>query len=389
MGKQTAGKIQEKLENSVLKGLQMEWNHIHKNIPKGHRHDIRLPQFTLFDGKAESSKSTDKGFVGRGTLAHWNENRYMISFRRSFVLNAEWGFVCDVLAHEMAHQLAATFEGSKQETAHGPLFQKACTIVKADPAASSYINYYAPRSGLAVPQKQVDKLIKKVKKLMQLAESKNEHEASAAAAKANDLITRYNLNILDQNQKQQYISVHLGTPQLRQAPGAYEVTHILEKHYFVQIVWISSWVKEKEKMGHVAEATGTPSNIEIASYVHDYIHNYINTQWEAYKKSGRVQGNRKASFARGIAKGFMEKLLQQQKTTVQDYTQTSGKELVTLTDRNLDKHVTDRYSGLQRFSRKTSVDPSTYDAGKQAGQNLNISRGVHHKSGNKGLLLTG
>ncbi|MFZ5569738.1 MAG: DUF7168 domain-containing protein [Thermodesulfobacteriota bacterium] len=371
MHKPTSAAIQEQLDNSILKGLQLEWQAIHQELAEEYRSRIRLPVFRLTGGIHPT--------------ASWTEAGYLLSFSREFILGTDWGSLIEVLRHEMAHQLASSLDGARKEPPHGPLFRKACDILHADPRATGTRRILQDSVRDDTPQ---DRLIRKVRLLMQLAESENPHESALAAAKANELITKYNLAILETPEKRSFVSLFLGEPALRHAASTVSITALLEAHYFVQVVWISSYVLAKGKMGRVPEVSGTPPNVLIASYVFDYLQQYITSRWDEYRRKEKSARKGKAGFALGIVDGFRKTLDKRKSETMEGYRKkTTPNHLVLLEDDQLNHYVGFRYHRLRSFRRASDVDPSAYSAGKTIGEKLVISKGIDHQPVESGRLL--
>jgi len=371
---------QQNLENSILKGLVYEWKKIYSNLPEAYKKTIRQPVFSLSDGQ-----------IFGGRVATWQSKTYRICFKRNFILAARWSNVLDVLRHEMAHQLADTFYGNNQETSHGQCFKRACSILQADPSASAAI---VPRSQriiddtLHAPEQKEDRLIVRVQKLMSLAKSSNQIEAEAAAAKANELITKYNLEILAADTDRDFCSLLLCQPALRH-PGWYLwITGVLNEFYFVNIIWVGAFCVDRSKPGRSPEVSGTAQNVQIAHYVFDFINKYIDTQWETYRKNHDVSWRDKTSFAKGVVRGFREKLTVQKNKTIENFKhacETSA--LVRTDDPKLSVYIKERYKRLRSFGGPSSIQPQHFNEGKKAGQNLVISKAVCHHAGNTGLQI--
>ena len=104
---------------------------------------------------------------------------------RNVVLNHSWDAVREILLHEMAHQFAEQVLGASNEPPHGPKFKRGCYLLRANPSASGN---YRPLDELIFDDSTgpEDKIMVRVKKLMALARSKNQHGAEAAMAKAHD-----------------------------------------------------------------------------------------------------------------------------------------------------------------------------------------------------------
>ena len=116
---------------------------------------------------------------------------------------------------------------------------------------------------------------------MSLAKSTNRHEAEAAMTKAHDLMRKYNIDLLNKSSHRNFVSMFIGSPALRHHREEYHLANLLQKYYFVQGLWVSSYVLAKEKMGRVFEISGVPENVKIASYVYDFVKHTIDSTGDA------------------------------------------------------------------------------------------------------------
>ena len=94
---------------------------------------------------------------------------------------------------------------------HGPKFLRACNLLRANPKASGNYRPLHERISHELPGPE-DKIMLRVKKLMALAESQNQHEAELAMAKAHEFIAKYNIDLLAHNEDRNFISVLLASP---------------------------------------------------------------------------------------------------------------------------------------------------------------------------------
>lgn len=361
---------QEELENRILHGLSCEWERTLWVLDPSYRKKMRPPLFSLRD-------MNDRW----GT---WRGKKREICLSRNLVLNHSWGSVREVLLHEMAHQLAEEVLGAWNEPPHGSLFLKACHLLRANPKASGNYKTLDERISQETSSSE-DRILLRVKKLMALAESPNQHEAEAAMTKTHDLIAKYNLDLLDREKKRDFISVFVGRPVLRHFAEDYFLAHLLQDFYFVQGIWVSAYVPEKRKMGRALEINGTIPNARMASYVHDFVKRFIHSQWAEYNKDKGLNRYRLTDFAVGIIEGFRSKLESQQK----EKDKTGGSvALIKLQDPLLKEYLAYRYphtamvkTGAGRQDGRVRKD------GKQIGKNLVISKGVMDRARSRGLQL--
>ncbi len=361
---------QENLERCLLHGLSCEWEKALWVLSSTYREKMRPPLFRLKDMK--------------GCWGIWSGSKREISLSRDLPLNHSWDSVREVLLHEMAHQFVHEVFLASDEPPHGPLFQKACHLLRANPRASG--NYpplderiFGPESSL--PQ---DRMLRKVKKLLALAESRNPHEADAAMAKAHDLIAKYNLTMkAGSDETRCFESAFVGAPALRHPPEDYALAHLLQDFYFVQGIWVPAYVAEKEKMGRVLEISGTIQNIRMAGYVHDFVRHFARAQWTAYSAEKQLQRHHRTDFTLGIIEGFRAKLVAQRKGGSR-----TSQALMKIEDPLLRKYLRYRYPQTAKVSRGGGrQDQAVWKDGLQAGQSLVIFQGIRDHGGSKGLLI--
>ena len=364
--------IQEELERCILYGLACQWEEALWVLDSPHDELMQKPLFRLGDMKNK--------------LGGWSRERREICLSRNLVLNHPWDAVVDVLLHEMAHQFADEVLGSSDEPPHGPTFQRACHLLRANPKASDKYEPLDERI-LRESSRSEDRIMQRVKKLMALAQSQNQHEAEAAMAKAHQLIGKYNVDLLTHEKNRNFVSVFVGKPALRHFREEYRLSRLLRDFYFVYGIWMPAYVVDKGKMGRVLEITGTVQNLKIAHYVHDFVRQFISSQWEEYNRDKGLNRYRKTDFAVGIIDGFRSKLESQRgkKTKVRGRRDRS---LIKIEDSLLKEYVGYRYPRVRNFSRKASTqDCKVLDDGMNTGKKLVISKGITEKGKSKTLLI--
>jgi len=362
-------KLQETLERNILHGLSLEWDHSLWVLDEPERSKMKKPLFSLRD-------------MGR-KLGTWSSEKNEISLSRDHVLNCPWDDTREILIHEMAHQYADQVLHARDETPHGPLFRNACQRLRANPSASGHVRTLHERLQ-SNPRDHHDRHLMRIKKLMSLAESKNQHEAEAAMAKAHDLMKKYNLQVIAQHQTREFVSVFVGRPALRHFRESYYIANLLQDYYFVQGLWVSAYVLEKGKMGRVLEISGTCRNIKIATYVYDFVNRYIDSQWAAYKKNKKMNRYRKSDFAVGLVEGFTNKLACRKNAPKKDRPPET-RALVKFQDPQLGEYMSHRYPHTRSFSRKTeNHDAGILEDGFKIGEKMVISKGIVHNGSSGG-----
>jgi len=128
------------------------------------------------------------------TWGQWAQLTRTITLSHRLIERHSWDVVVEILKHEMAHQLVDERLGG--DDLHGPVFRKACNMLGvADWAAkaSGELPQEIPSwRNLAVTPEE-ERLLKRVEKLLSLAASTNEHEATLAMQRVRELYARHNL----------------------------------------------------------------------------------------------------------------------------------------------------------------------------------------------------
>ncbi|MFO7751328.1 MAG: DUF2786 domain-containing protein [Desulfobacteraceae bacterium] len=372
------GKIQENLENRIVEKLAFEWDKNHWDLEK------RNPRFAKMiqqPGIVLSDMTS--------TLGLWDQAAKEIRLSKELVLNGRWDSICEVLRHEMAHQLAAALPGGKDERPHGPVFIECCRALGANPKASGTYQTLEQRI-LHNSGDEDDRIMVKVKKLMSLASSENRHEAERAAAKANQLISRYNIDIIENDKTREFESIVITPPKIKRTQAEKLAAIILQDHYFVKTVWTSAYLPEKERMGKVLEISGTLSNVKIADYVFHYILTYAEKCWHDYKKENPSCRSR-SGFMAGVVNGFSQKL-DQQNAACEAQQKHAGNHMETapvkVEDAKLSQYYHHRYPSISTSTiRCSSSSQAAYRSGESQGKQLTISRGIDSRGENRGRLI--
>lgn len=370
-----SGQINQALEQAILEKLYQEWGILLLSLGK------REPSLL--------SRMERPGIVivdMEKTLGLWDPNLKEIRMARHLVREGRWDSVVEVLRHEMAHQLASTFPEAIHETAHGPLFASSCKLLGANPKASGSYKTLEERVW-SEDGGDDDRIMLKVKKLMALAASKNPHEAALAAAKAGELIARYNIEAIESKQSRHFESIIITEATLKRSQAQTLAALIIDRHYFVESVWIPVYVPEKKKMGMALEISGTRANLKIADYVFDFLLSYARRSWLEYKASN-PSCRSQSGYMTGVVNGFRETLDAKKTSLANPLNTGSSNALVVPKDHQLDAYVGSRYPRLRRSGiYHGSMSRDAYSSGLSKGRDLVVSKAVTSNGGNSGLLI--
>jgi len=362
--------LQQELERRILHGLVMEWENALWVLSPSDRARMHKPFFRL------------KPLKDR--LGYWCAERREICLSKDLVSRHPWDAVREVLVHEIAHQFAHEVLGARNAPAHGPLFRKACECLRANPKASGTYPPLDERIHRNA-QDNKDRILRRIQKLLALAESKNRYEAESAMTKAHALIAKYNIDLLASHEDRHFVSMFLGEPALRHFREDYHLAGLLQDFYFVFGLWVSAYVFDKGKMGRVLEITGTSQNIKMAAYVHDFVRYFIDSQWTTYNRDKKLNRYRKTDFAVGIIEGFRSKL--KAKNRKKGFN-TPCDSLVTVEDPLLLAYADHKYPHTRSFRPKvSSQDQTVMTDGRRLGKRLVISKAVTEKGTTQTALL--
>jgi hypothetical protein len=332
----------------------------HRSINQSHfRGALSTPQIALCDGHSY--------------LARWLRHGRTIEVSRAFLAAAEsWGVVVEVLKHEMAHQYVQEVL-REDESPHGPGFRAVCERLGIDARASGM-----PEVELDVQGKRV---LERVHKLLALAESDNRHEAEAAAAAAQRLMLRHNLELPDGREADQYGFRHLGRVTGRVTEWERRLGNILRDHFFVDVIWVPAYRIAEQKRGHVMEAIGTRENLDLAAYVYDFLARTAERLWDAHKLAARVRGNAdRRTYYAGVMSGFAEKLDAQARVH-------KAEGLVWVPHAELKTYARKRHPYLRTVSHRGHRRRDAFSHGQRAGRELVLHKGVTGRSASGDLKL--
>lgn len=289
-------------------------------------------------------------------LGVWQRATRTIRMSRRLVLEQSWPAVVDVLKHEMAHQYVDEVLKVHDEQPHGQAFRRVCHDIGIDDRASG-----APDGEAPVPA-----AVAKVRKLLALADSPNQHEAEAAARAAHRWMRRHNIEHLDA--PPHYATRTIGRTAQRHMAHEKLLAGLLGKHFFVHPVWVAAWRPDKDAWGKVLEVSGRPENLAMAAHVWDFV---LQTG-EAILARRPSRGRGRGRFLSGLVMGFGEQLDGQA-----DACEEQG--LVWVGDAALDDFVGARYPRL-RAGRGVSVrGDGAWKRGREAGKKLVLNKPMEQR----------
>lgn len=350
----TTAPVEGWLETLVLRELALEWNSINWAL---FRERMRPPAFELIDS-AE-------------LLGAWHSQHRTISISRKLAMHAPWAETLEVLKHEAAHQYVDEVLGG-DTSAHGARFQEVCRARGIDARARGTATDEASAQADAGADSERLRIVARVQKLLALAESSNQHEAELAAATAQRIMLKYNLELQRTDAAGDDACGHLflGQPTGRVQAHERALAMLLSEHFFVQVIWVDVYRPLEAKRGSVLEVCGRPENLAMAEYVHTFVLRTIERLWQEHKRSAKLRSDRdRRNFLAGAVRGLDQKLRAQRTGAAQEG-------LVWVGDAHVDAYYHRRHPRIVTVSSRGSGHRSGYAEGESAGKSIVLSRPV-------------
>ena len=276
-------------ENLVLSELSRAWHH-QVNRFKWDKSGITAPNFRIFDGDSQ--------------LGRWKTSTREMGFSRSLITKRSWNEVLEVLKHEMAHQYVGEILKNEDETSHGPTFRAVCKQHNIDAAAKGTPGAHKLTTTNHIVEK-IQNLLNKT-----VANGASEEEAQTAATIAHNLMLKHNIELQEKNEELGYTVRYLGGITGRIQGYMSELSNLLSKYYFVEIIWVTSYDPRSKKKGHELEISGTEDNVEVADYVYDFISRAAVGSWEKKMADPSFKLNLHKEYARSFGSGYAPQSIQ-------------------------------------------------------------------------------
>jgi hypothetical protein len=318
-------------------------------------------------------------------LGRWHSATRTLEMSRSLVLSRPWLEVVSVLEHEMAHQFVDEVLRARDESAHGATFRRVCSERGIDARAAGTPCAATPLDPDAAPgtpasDPGADRVLERIRKLLALAGSPNQHEAEIAMRKAHELMLRHNIEATAAHVERNYVVRHLGDASKRGTRVESEVAGLLLEFFFVKVIRVPVYLPQLGKSGAVYEIAGTHANVEMASHVWAFLLATAERLWAANRHDTRVRNGRdRLAYQSGVVGGFREKLLSERKGLKQ-----TG--LIWVGDGDLDRFYHARHPRITTRRHSVRINDA-HAAGREAGRTVVLHKPVEHGSSGGGPRL--
>lgn len=360
-------RLGEHLLHRLLKRLAEAWGDLNYQY-LGSR--LRPPSLQLHSGEAR--------------WGSWDPGRRRITISRRQVLCYTWESVVETLKHEMAHQFVSEVLADPPEPAHGPIFQRVCQLLAADPAprGDGGVPLFRPGGAGRRADPQDARLVR-IQKLLALADNNpDEHEARAAFGRAGELMLKYNLDPASL-ERRDYQHTFLGKSSGRVPHFHYVVAAILQEFFFVECIWVDSYIVHRGVRGHILEVMGKRANVEMAEYVYECLLRQAEALWQAFKREHGIRDRTaKRQYLDGLLTGFRRQL-------VRTHRQSEARGLVWVGDPGLEAFSRTRHPRTTGRRLDAVGGSAVREQGVRAGEQLRLHRPVREAAASRGRLLPG
>ena len=298
------------------------------------------------------------------TLGRWNPETRTITLSDQLLQGRRWHLLISTVRHEMAHQVVSELFCGPPDTAHGPLFVRACALLGISPSATATLAELQE-------QREEPRIVRTIRRLLALSSSPNRHEAEAALARAQELALKHNVSLAGAPQQRRYAYRLLDRPRKRWPGYTWTILHTCEQLHQVRHL---RWRVEGGEA--VVELTGAPENLDLAEYVYHYLVHAGEQEWRRYRRRRQLGNNRqRLVFLLALYTAFDEKLARQRRELE------TRQALVLHPDRALEAFYRQRHPRIRKGAGSSHRrHPAAGAAGARAGARLQIKPGLGGQS---------
>ena len=324
-------------------------------------------------------------------MRHWGsydalDHEILISL--ILIQECPWWVVVEVLKHEIAHLFVhAAFPNAAP---HGTRFKSVCDALHvADWARGATLGKTLDELRslfdwrLGSLDQETEKYRGRLRKLLALANSTNEHEALVAMQRARELQDQHRLEELDRSSTD-LVNLEITSGKQRHAPYEGRISSILMNHYHVEVVYIRRFCAESLRYQATIDIMGNQEDVLLAEYVREFLHKSAESLWQAHRKRTGAKGLRaRNSFIRGLLVGFQTKLEEQSYSETPERPINKAYRAIILSDQRRREHFKrQRYPRLSSRTSSARVDRNAFTDGKNEGKHLDVRTPLaNHSSG--------
>lgn len=314
-------------------------------------------------------------------LGTWSSADRRLSLSHALIIAHPWNLTLQVLKHEMAHQMCSELHG-REDAGHGPLFREACTRLGLDApfhrASADLDEGLASLGQGSAATGQGQQIIDKVRKLLALGGSDNEHEAALAVQRAGELLARYRLDFDALAEDEGLVHRTINTGGRTLPVHRKSICSILETCFAVRVICASLYEPLPNLSFKTIELLGREEEVAIAEHCYHFLENRLQILWQQNRRgfsgNGRIA---KKSYYLGLLAGFRETLERSRSGSAgPNRTSTPPTDLPALrAQQRLEDFVAFRFPRLRQMRGKsTTMHGEAYRQAVAAGRKLTLHR---------------
>ncbi len=237
-----------------------------------------------------------------------------------------------------------------------------------------------------------DKIIEKIKKMLALSKSANEHEAALAASKAKEMLDNHNLemaeideadievdkySILDdrynknETEREEHREKGHNWPVWkRRLVGA--IANNMDLGFYIGVTYKKSYTKMM--------LVGTKTDVQVAEYLLIYLVRQIKTLTRKYAKDSGINNRLeyyKNSYRLGIIRTLENRFIEMKHTShIKMESTSTGKDLVVVKNGAIEKELS-KLDFSKFRSRSSIINTDAYGKGQSDGKDISIRMGVN------------
>ncbi len=330
----------------------------------------------------------------RRQMGSWSATDRILGLSEALIGNHPWRVTLRILKHEMAHQICSELY-SRQDVDHGPLFRQACDRLGLEAAfqraGADLTEGLAELDAGSCITRQGRQIIDRVRKLLALGGSDNEHEAALAVQRAAELLARHRLDFdaLAEGEGLVHRTINTGGRTLPVHRKA--ICNILETCFLVRVICASLYDPLADVSLKTIEVLGREEDAAIAEHCYHFLEDRLEVLWQRNRRAFAGNGRTaRQSYFLGLLAGFrqtLERGLAASRAAtgklVQGKAQPAAAGLPVLTaEQRLEEFVASRFPRLRRMrSQGISMHPEAYRQAVAEGRELTLHRPVRGNGG--------
>lgn len=215
-----------------------------------------------------------------------------------------------------------------------------------------------------------DIIIEKVRKLLALSGSPNQAEATRAAEKAREMITKYNLSADDLGPEEEVCRYGVSAHRIKPAPWKLILAEAVSEFYFCRFLLVEC------PDGFIFQIIGRRHHAMIAASMLEYIEKaVIRISREKIRKNAKLKFRN--SFKYGMACEIRARLLEM-KREKERLGPADEKSLIVREDERVEEFLNS--IGAQSFSIKKPLSKNAFNQGVDAGSSVQLGEQLGHNT---------